>query len=280
MMYLTSPAHAPLLTWQQPPLHAVAQYPMLAFLFGGVLAVTVTAIGAVYAVRHRSALWLACAISGLILYPLVVEPTGDYFVAVWYPTNHEIAATMFGRPMPWFVVFAYLAGIPSMTVYAYSIAKRSTPRKLLLILGVFTVAEVGFEAVGNHLQWMIYYANPATIFNVPIYCLTQNGGFLAGIVWVLAWLLPRTHGWRWILVPFAVAATLPTWALATTWPAYLAIYLGASAPVIWAGAIVSTVLNAALALWCAYSPQLRRLCTTEEHTPQPGAHRVGLSGVA
>ena len=84
--------------------------------------------------------------------------------------------------------------------------------------------------------------------------------FLAAIAWVLAWLLPRTSGWRWALVPFAVAAVLPLFA--GTWPAYLAIQTQASDRVIWLAAILSTALNAALVVWFAYSPALQRLRAT------------------
>jgi hypothetical protein len=77
--------------------------------------------------------------------------------------------------------------------------------------------------VASHFHWMVYYGNHALIGGVPTYCLVQNGGMFAVVAWVLGWLMPHIRGWRWILVPFAVAAALPVFALLGTFPAYIAI---------------------------------------------------------
>jgi hypothetical protein len=267
-------AYAPAGIFLDPPRDVVAQHPTWPLVVAAAIALASLIVGIAYTMRTRSPLYVWLGLSGILLYPFVVEPIGDYFVAVWYATNLDIAATPFGRPIPWFAVFFYGGGIPLVSVGAHWITKRLPPARLLAFVGAVSVLEVPIEIVGNHLHWMTYYANPATIGGVPIYCWVQNGGMFVGVAWVLAWLLPRTHGWRWGLVPFAVAALLPVYAIAGTWPAYLAIHLQASDAVIWAAAIVSTVLNAAIIVWLAYSPTLRRLRETHD---SPGPALLGAA---
>lgn len=242
----------------QPPYDSVAQHPAALLVFTVAMTVISLIVGLVYTARSRSPLYFWCAVAGATLYPIVVEPFGDWFVAVWYPTNHPIAATVFGRPMPWLVVFTYLGGIPLVSVAAYHIAKRGLAAKYLLgLVVVVTVCEVPTEMIASHFHWMVYYGNHALIGGVPIYCLVQNGGMFAVVAWVLGWLMPHIRGWRWILVPFAVAAVLPVFALLGTFPAYIAI-AGHAGPVVgWTAGILSTALNAAIVVACVYSPTLR-----------------------
>jgi hypothetical protein len=243
-----------------PPRDILARYPLIPLVMAGALFALAVVIGFVYTRRTRSPLFIWAAVAGLTLYPLFVEPLGDWFVAVWYPTNFDIAATVFARPMPWFVVLFYGAGIPVVTVAAYEIAQRGLPAKRLLQLVIaVTVIELPIEILGSHFGWMNYYGNHATAFGVPIYCFVQNAGMFAVIAWVLAWLMPHIHGWRWVAVPFALAAVLPVFALITTFPAYLAIAAGAGPVLGWLAGIAATVLNAAVVAACIYSPALNRL---------------------
>jgi hypothetical protein len=272
--------------FRQPPRDAVAQHPTALLIGSIVLAAVVVPASIWFVWRSRDRVYRPVyfwsAVSGFTLYPLLVEPFGDYFVHVWYPANNVIAATVFDRPMPLAAVFGYGCSLPIMTIISYEIARRFPAKTLAIFLMVFGASEVVIEAIGNHFQWMIYYANPATILGVPIYCITQNGGFLAGIAWLLAWQLPKTRGWRWALIPVTIGLALPVWALVTTWPAYLAIHLGASDGVIWTAAAISTVLNAALVVACAYSPQLRRLREDHRRTEQPATASAAtdLTGVS
>ncbi|MFD5177574.1 hypothetical protein ACFWM1_17320 [Nocardia sp. NPDC058379] len=246
--------------FRDPPVDAIAQYPSVPTIFGICFAIVTTVIGIVYTIRTRSPLFFWAAVAGWTLYPLVVEPFGDWFVAVWYPANMDVAATVFDRPMPWLAVLFYGGGIPLVTVAAHEITKRGLPAKRLLQLVIaVTILEVPMEISGAQFGWMQYYDNHSVIFGVPIYCYVQNGGMFAVVAWVLAWLLPHIHGWRWVVVPFALAAVLPLFALVTTWPAYLAIHTGAGPVVGWIAGILATVLNAAVVVACIYSPALDRL---------------------
>ncbi|WP_131813812.1 hypothetical protein [Mycolicibacter kumamotonensis] len=244
------------------------------------MAVISVIVGVIYTVRTRSPLYFWCAVSGATLYPLVVEPLGDWFVAVWWPTNHPIVATVFDRPMPWLAVFAYLGGIPLVSVAAYHIVKRGLPAKsLLALVAAFTVIEVPGEMIAAHFDWMIYYGNHALIGGVPIYCLVQNGGMFAVVAWVLGWLMPHIRGWRWIVVPFAVAAALPVFALLGTFPAYIAIAMHAGPVVGWTAGVLSAILNAAIVVACIYSPTLRRYREAAGGREEPGL-LVSTTGAA
>jgi hypothetical protein len=253
-----------------PPRDTVAQYPHIPVIIMGVFAITGLITGIIYTRRAKSPLFLWAAISGVTLYPFVVEPIGDWSVAVWYPTNLDIVATVFGRPMPWMAVLFYGAGIPIASVAAYHISTRGLPaRHLLQLVAILTVLEVPFEVIGAQFGWMTYYGNHATLLSVPIYCYIQNGGLFAVIAWVLARLMPHIHGWRWIAVPFALAATLPVFALITTFPSYLAIATHAGPALSWTAAIISTILNTAVVLACIYSPTLRQLRHPAPHNTNP-----------
>lgn len=242
-----------------PPRAAVAAHPHLPIVNGLTMLLVGLAFGIVYTRRTRSPLFAWSVLAGIALYPFVVEPLADYFVAVWYPTNLDIAATVFGRPMPWLVVLFYGGGIPLVMVIAYELAKRRSPGRLLLLIAVVSVAEVPLEMLGAHFHWMNYYGNHALILGVPVYCVVQNGGFVAVTLWSLAHVVPRVHGWRWAFVPLVEAATLPAYAIATTWPAYLAIHFEAAPLVGWLAAILATVLNGVVVAACVRSPALARL---------------------
>ncbi|MEW5807920.1 MAG: hypothetical protein AB1925_00560 [Actinomycetota bacterium] len=242
-----------------PPTNSVAQH-TTPLLIGAIIFALLSAIvGVIYTMRTRSPLYFWTAVAGYTLYPFVVEPLADWFVAAWYPTNHLVALTVADRPMALFGVFFYGAGIPLCSVAAYEIIRRGLPAKVLLLLvGVVTVLELPLEMLGSHFCWIIYYGNYAVLLGVPIYSLVQNGGMFALIAWVLGWLMPHVRGWRWMLVPLAVAAALPAFAVVTSWPAYLAIALHAGPVVGWSAGAIATALNLAVVIWCVYSPTLER----------------------
>jgi hypothetical protein len=254
-----------------PPTDAVALYPHAATIISAGIFVASLIFGVVYTYRTRSPLFFWAMVSGSTLYPMLVEPSADWFVATVYPANHDIVWTLFGRDMPWFAVFGYGGGIPVVTVAAWEIIKRGLPAtKLLQLLAVVIVIEVPGEMIASQIGWIHYYGNHAVLFDVPIYCIVQNGGFIAVIAWMLSWLMPHMHGWRWILLPFPLAATLPGYAIVATFPAYIAIATKAGPLLGWSAGILSTILNAAVVVACIYSPPIQRLreqATTRQTVP-------------
>ncbi len=251
----------------EPPSGVVAQHYMVALVGTIALVPGALLIGFIYTRRTRSPLFVASALAGAFLYPFAVEPLGDWFVATCYAANQPIAATILDRDIPWFVVLGYATGIPVATVAAWEIVKRGLPAKMLITFtAVVVLLEVPIELAGQHYGFMHYYGNHAVLGGIPIYCFVQNGGFLVVIAWTLAKVLPHVHGWRWVMVPFVVAAVLPVYALVATWPAYWAIAAGAGPAVGWTAGIISTVLNAAVVVACAYSPALAQFRETAAAT--------------
>jgi phosphotransferase system glucose/maltose/N-acetylglucosamine-specific IIC component len=105
-----------------PPTSVVAEHygwPILS----GLSVLVALAVGVRYTRQTRTPLFIACAVSGATLYPFVIEPLADYLIATWYPPNQPIIATVFDRPIPWFVFLGYAGGIPLVCVAAYELAK-------------------------------------------------------------------------------------------------------------------------------------------------------------
>lgn len=242
-----------------PPTDVVAEHhgwPLLS----GLAVVVALVVGVVHTRRTRSPLFIACAISGAVLYPFLVEPLGDMVVATWYPPNQAIIATVFDRPIPWFVFLGYAGGIPLVCVAAYELVRRGAPAQwLLLLAAAVSMAEVPIEIAGHHFGWMSYYGNHAVVLGIPIYCLVQNGGMFVVVAWALAKVLPHIRGLSWVTIPFLVALCLPAYAIVATWPAYLAIHLGSGPVLGWTAGLVATGLNLFVVVACANSPTLAKL---------------------
>jgi hypothetical protein len=255
-----------------PPVDTVARYPDAPLIISIALALPVAVLGILYTMRTRSPLFVWSAVTGVTGCAFIAEPVGDWPIAVWYPHNNFVAATAFGRPMPWFEVLFYLAIVPLGVVVTWEMIKRGTPAKRLLqFIAVFIVLEVPLEVVANHFDWMIYYGNHALVGGVPIYCYVQNGGMLAPLALILALLIPRMHGWRWILFPPALTVWWMCYAVVVTFPAYIAIAVGAGPAIGWLAAILATVMNAVGVVACVYSPPLRRLREAAQRD-RPGLH--------
>lgn len=273
-----------------------ARHPELPLIMSAVFLVGSLVFGVLYTIRRRSPLYFACALAGFTLYPLLIEPMGDWIIALWYPTNFEIAAVVFDRPIPLFAVLFYGAGIPLVAVFAYETVKLGLPARYMIgLVAIVTILELPAEIGGSQLNWMNYFGNPAVLGGVPIYCFVQNGGMFAVVGWMLGWVMPHIRSWRWVLVPFAAAVPLPAMAALGTFPAYIAIATQASPGVIWAAAILSTLMNAAIVLACIYSPTLQRYREEaatrhssmgdagqrdEVHAGEPGGIGVGSEGTS
>jgi hypothetical protein len=243
-----------------PPVDAVARYPLAPLLISIALAVPAVIFGVLYTIRTRTPLYFWSALTGVTLVPCVVEPVGDWPIAVWYPTNNVPLGTFFGRDMPLYEWFFYLALIPVGVIVTWELIKHGTASKRLVqLIVLLVVAEVPLEILGNHFDWMVYYGNHALVAGVPIYCYVQNGGMIAPVALFLAVLMPRMKSWRWILFPPALAAWLIIYALVVTFPAYIAIHTGAGPAVGWAAGILAALMNIAGVLACIYSPPLRQL---------------------
>lgn len=252
-----------------PPTDSVARFTAGPLILAIVPLIFAALFGIRYTLRTRDPLFLVAMVAGVTVYPWLVEPLGDFFVAAWYPRNLAMIGEPFGRPVPWFSLLFYAWFIPVGSLLAYTIAKRGMPaRRMVLLVVVMAVVELPMEFVGSHYNWIIYYGNHALIGGVPIYCFVQNAGMLAVIAWALAVVLPKVSGWRWVLVPFVLGACLLGLAILGTFPAYIAIAKGAGPVVGWSAAILSTLMNAAIVAACIYSKPLQRLRAQRVASPE------------
>lgn len=241
-----------------PPRDAVAQYTWAPLLIAISIAVVSLIVGVIYTRRTRSPLYVWLAVSGGAACTFLYEPLGDFLIAMWYPANMPGPAAPFGRPMPWFVFLFYLGAVPLAGTGMWELVKRGVSARWLLgATAVISVLEVPLEMVGGQLSWMMYYANHATFFSVPIYCIPQNGGVFLTMGVLIAWLMPYLRGWRWALLPLAMAL-LPALAAVATIPAYLAIHLEAGPLWGWIGGIAAFILNVLLLVAFAHLPVLER----------------------
>jgi hypothetical protein len=108
---------------------------------------------------------------------------------------------------------------------------------------------------------MSYYGNHALVFGVPLSTLVQNAGMFAVIGVALAWLVPKLHGWTWVIVPLVPPMVFMAYVVACTMPSFYAIH-GQFAPIpFWIAAAISTALNAGVAIAALYTDIAKRYRT-------------------
>jgi hypothetical protein len=126
-------------------------------------------------------------------------------------------------------------------------------RKILWTLAAISLSEGVIEMFACHFGFMRYHGNHALVFGVPISSLVQNAGMFTVIGVALAALIPTLHGWRWLIVPLVPPLAFMAYVMARTPPNFYAIQ-GQFAPVpFWAAAILSTALNAGVAIAALYT---------------------------
>ncbi|SHW94664.1 Uncharacterised protein [Mycobacteroides abscessus subsp. abscessus] len=205
--------------------------------------------------RDRNPLFLLLLISGAVLFPFFVEPAGDIILATWYPPDTPaIAATILGRHIPWFVVIGYAAGIPVACYAGYQmITAGLEAKRLLLALAAISLSEGVIEMAAVHFGFMSYYGNHALIFGVPLSSLVQNAGMFAVIGVSLAWLVPKLHGWTWVVIPLVPPMVFLAYVVACTIPSFYAIHGEFKPTAFWIAAAISTLLNGAVAVAALYT---------------------------
>jgi hypothetical protein len=228
------------------------------WLVVGALATTL-ASGVVITRRDRNPLFPLLLLSGALLFPFFVEPAGDIILATWYPAD---TPTILGRHIPWFVVIGYAAGIPIACYVGYRmIVAGMAVKRILLTLAVISLSEGVIETTAVHFGFMSYYGNHALVFGVPLSTLVQNAGMFAVIGVALAWLVPKLHGWTWVIVPLVPPMVFMAYVVACTMPSFYAIH-GQFAPIpFWIAAAISTALNAGVAIAALYTDIAKRYRT-------------------
>jgi hypothetical protein len=250
--------------FNEPRHDRLTSLPTLLLWFFVPLVVASLIFGVLYTRRTGSPLYWWSAVSGWLIYPMVVEPLGDHFVSIYYPDNQPMLGTFFGRGIPWMAALGYASMVPVVAVVGYELAKRLSAKSLFILIAVVTLAEVPLEMVAHVIGWGIYTDNHALVLGVPVYCIVQNGGFIGVVVWAMSHVVPGARGWRWALVPFVQAMALLGMAVVGTFPAYLAIAFHAGPVLGWSAGLLSTAMNAAIVYKCVTSKSVARLRESTE----------------
>jgi hypothetical protein len=224
--------------------------------------------------RERTWLWIVLLPAGALCF--LMEPIGDLLGATWYPPNSTLVfVEILGRPMPLYLLLTYAAYFPLGFWLCYRVLARgpSTRRMLgLWIAGALVncAVEITFTQTGAHLY---YGDNPVRIFGLPLYSIIQNGAFpiLGGAV-----LLYARHNLRgvrslWLLLIYPLGFL--GFAVAATWPMYLALNTQAGPVLTWIAAVAAVTINLLLAAGILFSPWLRNLQLDAAQTGQTNAIR-------
>lgn len=169
---------------------------------------------------------------GLGALPLMfIEPLLDITMGCFYPhVGQNTAFELYGRKMPWFLVFCYLGGIaPVMYAAGRKMAEGVTSGfiwKLFFLMGAGTAI---YELITINLGlWTYYGAHPFKLFNYPI-----EVGFTNGVAFVLtaltvAKLEPVLKGKLQYMAILILPIVFAAGEFASGWPIYSVIHTAAS----------------------------------------------------
>jgi hypothetical protein len=185
-------------------------------------------------IRTRQILWLVLIPASAICFFL--EPFGDVIGLTWYPADSPwIIGTWMGRPMPAYLLFTYTAYFSLGFYGCYSYLVKSPSVAAIARLWVITtLVNCSLEMTFLQMGVYVYYGNnPSKILGLPLYSMIQNGGavILGGLL--LMWAERTLRGWRSLWLIPAVPGMFVAYAVAGTWPVYVALNSAAEGIWIW-----------------------------------------------
>lgn len=145
------------------------------------------------------------------------EATVDVLGHCFFPVDGVIGYTAFGRPIPVWVILAYIVFFGGLSyVMALAFKRGASHRAMWYGIGIFGVLNVLLEIPMLGVGLYVYYGNqPFTIGGFPVSWLVINSlGSLFGAVVVvrLSWFFTGARQLLLILVPFATY--MASWVLA------------------------------------------------------------------
>jgi hypothetical protein len=145
------------------------------------------------------------------------EATVDVLGHCFFPVDGVIGYTAFGRPIPVWVILAYIVFFGGLSyVMALAFKRGASHRAMCYGIGIFGVLNVLLEIPMLGAGLYVYYGNqPFTIGGFPVSWLVINSlGSLFGAVVVvrLSWFFTGARQLLLILVPFATY--MASWVLA------------------------------------------------------------------
>lgn len=180
----------------------------------------------IYAIREyvktKSFIPLALAVGSIFI--CITEVFVDIMGCVYYPTSeNDIAFTIMGRQMGWFIVFGWCGYGAVFTNVFYKIFDKKLGAKTIWItMAVAAIAEIILEEIMTLFNLYVYYGNQplVLIHNLPWWWIPCNVGgvFLAAcIAYYFKEILTGARSFLLVIaVPCAMGASyalaaLPSW---------------------------------------------------------------------
>jgi hypothetical protein len=183
-------------------------------------------IAFVYSIREyvKTKLFIPLALSVGSIFICITEVFVDIMGCVYYPTSpNDIAFTILGRQMGWFIVAGWFGYGAVFTNVFYKVFEKNLSTKAIWIsVGIAALTEIILEEIMTSLNIYVYYGNQPLILlhNLPWWWIPCNvgGAFLAACI--AYYFRDVFKGWKAflmaIIVPCAMGAgyalvALPSW---------------------------------------------------------------------
>ncbi|HEY4409629.1 MAG TPA: hypothetical protein VGO87_07090 [Acidimicrobiia bacterium] len=246
-----------------------------------VAAASAVALSVVLAVRNwrrtGSPLHLVCLAAGLLC--ALDEPMEDLVGKCWFP-HKQIAFTVYGRGIPWWVVCCYVLFFGNLPyLFARAFEKGMTRRFFWQAMAAGFAFNAVIEIPFLNTNVYTYYGHqPFNVAGFPLWWMFVNtGGALSAGVLIWRFFLPalRSKPGLMAAVPFLTGPTYLAWSLVVGLPLHTALNSEAA---LWVTTLTGAV-TIGLALG-AYHLYTQIACTdgawrADRPQPQPGPIAVG-----
>lgn len=188
----------------------------------GIMAVSAFAYSIHQYLKTKSFIPLALSIGSIFI--CITEVFVDIMGAVYYPTSDtDIAFTIMGRQMGWFIVIAWCGYGAVFTNVFYKIFEKQMGAKVIWItLAVAAITEIALEELITAFDIYVYYGNQPLVLinNLPWWWIPCNVGGVFLAACIAYYFKDSLSGGRAflmsIIVPCAMGAgyafiALPSW---------------------------------------------------------------------
>ncbi|MGV0795459.1 hypothetical protein ABQF26_00730 [Mycolicibacterium elephantis] len=215
------------------------------------------------AVRAKNYIPVIVLGSGLIC--SLLEPMLDLLGHLHWASNLTPAFTNFGITVPALIPLCYVAFLGLESYFCYFVIRNGAHRNVFfMLLGLGIATDALMETIGINLGVYLYYGvQPYEFLGFPYWWGFINGGSFVTVGAVLAYAVPRLHGWKKALLllaaPFGMmvayfgVGSIHILALNSTMP-------------VWMKWVATTIMMAMMVGWMVI---LHHLVGRPNHLPAP-----------
>lgn len=178
-----------------------------AFFFIAGAAVVILALPwAIRAAKNSNPIPLIVMFSGLIC--SLEEPMLDILGHLHWANDLNTAFTNFGVPVPALIPLCYVAFLGLMSYFCYFVIRNGAHHKhFVMLLAMGLILDAVMETIGINLNVYEYYGvQPFELFGFPYWWGFINGASFVAVGTILAYAVPRVHGWNRLFLLFAAPA--------------------------------------------------------------------------